>query len=109
MSIETIPMLQIAGATTPQTLRLSVVFQSVNDSVDIYSMSVNNNGVEDVYNLASFNAANGQLTTSPCSLWIGCDYTGSEMLPRSVTITLTHLEQNSVLGSFTFTFNPEPA
>jgi len=108
MSIETWPPLQIAGATTPQTLRLSVGLPSVNDSVDIYSISTNNNGVEDLYGLESFNTANGQLTTSPCSLWIACDYTGSETLPRTVTLTITHLEQSAVVGSFTFTFNPEP-
>jgi len=60
------------------------------------------------YSFASFNAATGQLTASPSVVWIFCDYTGSELPPRTITVTLTHLERNAVVGSFTFTFNPAP-
>jgi hypothetical protein len=103
------PALEIAGATTAQTLRVSVALPSLNDSVDIYFISVDNGSTMGLYDFASFNAATGQATNNPCFVTFFCDYTGSEMPPRTITVTVTHLEQNAVVGSFTFTFNPDPA
>jgi len=114
-SNETAPPLRIDGATSPQTLRMSVYLPSINDSVDIYSIHVydsleTSTGEPAVfYSVGSFNAANGQLVGLQSLIWIMCDYTGSEMLPRTLTVTLTHLERNAVVGSFDFTFNPAPA
>lgn len=114
-SNETAPPLRIDGATSPQTLRMSVSLPGINDSVDIYSIYVydsleTSTGEPAVfYSVEAFNAANGQLVGLQSLIWIMCDYTGSEMLPRTITVTLTHLERNAVVGSFDFTFNPAPA
>ncbi len=113
-SNETWPPLRIDGATSPQTLRMSVSLPAINDSVDIYSIlvydSLDTSTAESAFfsSVGSFNAANGQLVGSQSLIWISCDYNGSEILPRTITVTLTHLERNAVVGSFALTFQPTP-
>lgn len=109
-SNETWPKLRIDGATSPQSLALSVTLPSSNDSLDIYSIYIDD-GTDTTgvwYSIGEFNSATGHAASNPMYMHLQADYTGTEILPRTITVTVSHVEGNAVIGTFTFTFNPEP-
>lgn len=109
-SNETWPKLRIDGATSPQSLAISVTLPSLNDSLDIYTLAIDD-GTTDTgswYSIGDFNSASGQAASDPMYMAILADYNGTEILPRTITLTVSHVEANAVIGTFTFTFNPEP-
>lgn len=97
--------LEIVGATSPQSLSITISLPSINDSVDIYLISTTTDSWS---GFGAFHAASGQVVANPEYLSMSIDYTGSETLPRTIGITITHVETSTVLGSFNLIFNPEP-
>lgn len=109
-SNETWPKLRIDGATSPQSLAISVTLPSPNDSVDIYTIAIDDGTTTTGtwYSIGDFNSATGQAASNPMYMHLLADYNGTEILPRTITFTVSHVQANAVVGTFTFTFNPEP-
>ena len=109
LSNETYPALRINGAISPQSLSIQVTNLGVNDSYDAYMIWMDNGGATSSwYSFEQFNADTGHAFTNPCYLKVFMDYTGSGMLPVTLTVVVTHVETASVIGSFDFVYNPEP-
>ena len=109
--IDDIPPFQMrVNGGNPGHLTCSVTLADINDSADVYIYvhdaadgTGTNWGMGDI---SAFNATTDNLPANPCWLALMVDYTGSNILPR--TITVNFYDGATLLDSVNITFNPPP-
>ena len=100
----------IDGATSPQTLQISISYLNPNDGIDFWidANNIDESSIVSYASIGNFNAASGQLFEPQMFLSLFGTWTGTNLPPRTVELTVTHVETATVLGTIAVTFNPAP-